>query len=30
MSVALDNEKALEVLAEHLDVQFIAQENELT
>jgi CMP/dCMP kinase len=24
-SVALDNEKALEVLAEHLDVQFIAQ-----
>jgi cytidylate kinase len=24
--VALDNEKALEVLAEHLDVQFIAQE----
>lgn len=25
-SVALDNEKALEVLAEHLDVQFIAQE----
>ncbi len=28
-SVALDNEKALEVLAEHLDVQFVAQENEL-
>lgn len=28
-SVALDNEKALEVLAEHLDVQFIAQENDL-
>src|SRR6187401_721406 len=28
-SVALDNEKALEVLAEHLDVQFIAQENTL-
>lgn len=28
-SVALDNEKALEVLAEHLDVQFIAQENNL-
>ncbi|MBV9575667.1 MAG: (d)CMP kinase [Gammaproteobacteria bacterium] len=28
-SVALDNEKALEVLAEHLDVQFIAQENQL-
>lgn len=27
-SVALDNEKALEVLAEHLDVQFIAKENE--
>lgn len=26
-SVALDNEKALEVLAEHLDVQFIAQKN---
>lgn len=26
-SVALDNEKALEVLAEHLDVQFIAQES---
>lgn len=26
-SVVLDNEKALEVLAEHLDVQFIAQEN---
>lgn len=26
-SVAVDNEKALEVLAEHLDVQFIAQEN---
>lgn len=25
--VALDNEKALEVLAEHLDVQFIAQES---
>lgn len=25
--VALDNERALEVLAEHLDVQFIAQEN---
>lgn len=25
--VALDNEKALEVLAEHLDVQFIAQKN---
>lgn len=25
-SVALDNEKALDVLAEHLDVQFIAQE----
>lgn len=25
--VAFDNEKALEVLAEHLDVQFIAQEN---
>ncbi|OGT43449.1 MAG: cytidylate kinase [Gammaproteobacteria bacterium RIFCSPHIGHO2_12_FULL_37_34] len=29
-SVALDNEKALNVLAEHLDVQFIAQENNLT
>src|ERR1700751_243318 len=28
-SVALDNEKALEVLAEHLDVQFIAQESSL-
>lgn len=28
-SVALDNEKALEVLGEHLDVQFIAQENHL-
>lgn len=28
-SVALDNEEALEVLAEHLDVQFIAQENNL-
>lgn len=28
-SVALDNEKALEVLAEHLDVQFHAQENKL-
>jgi cytidylate kinase len=27
-SVALDNEKVLEVLAEHLDVQFIAQESE--
>lgn len=27
--VALDNEKALEVLAEHLDVQFIAQESKL-
>lgn len=27
-SVALDNEKALEVLGEHLDVQFIAQEND--
>lgn len=27
--VALDNEKALEVLAEHLDVQFLAQESEL-
>lgn len=27
--VKLDNEKALEVLAEHLDVQFIAQENNL-
>jgi cytidylate kinase len=27
-SVAVDNEKALEVLAEHLDVQFIAQESE--
>jgi CMP/dCMP kinase len=26
-SVVLDNEKSLEVLAEHLDVQFIAQEN---
>jgi cytidylate kinase len=26
-SVALDNEKALQVLAEHLDVQFIAQES---
>lgn len=26
--VALDNEKALEVLGEHLDVQFIAQEND--
>lgn len=26
-SVAFNNEKALEVLAEHLDVQFIAQEN---
>ncbi|VVC76063.1 Cytidylate kinase [Aquicella siphonis] len=29
-SVALDNEKALEVLAEHLDVQFIAQENRVS
>lgn len=29
-SVALDNERALEVLAEHLDVQFVAQENALT
>jgi cytidylate kinase len=28
-SVALENEKALEVLAEHLDVQFLAQENKL-
>lgn len=28
-SVALDNEVALQVLAEHLDVQFIAQENNL-
>lgn len=28
-SVALENEKSLEVLAEHLDVQFIAQENDL-
>jgi cytidylate kinase len=28
-SVAFDNEKALEVLAEHLDVQFITQENNL-
>ncbi len=28
-SVMLDNEKALEVLAEHLDVQFIAQESKL-
>ena len=28
-SVALDNEKALEVLAEHLDVQFIAQKSNL-
>lgn len=27
--VALDNEKALEVLGEHLDVQFIARENNL-
>jgi len=27
-SVALDNEKALEVLAEHLDVQFIVQESQ--
>ena len=27
-SVALDNEKALEVLGEHLDVQFIAQDND--
>src|ERR1700730_17429644 len=27
-SVALDNEKALEVLAEHLDVQFTARESE--
>lgn len=27
-SVALDNEQALEVLAEYLDVQFIAQEND--
>jgi cytidylate kinase len=27
--VALDNEKALEVLGEHLDVQFAAQENSL-
>jgi len=27
--VKLDNEKALEVVAEHLDVQFIAQENSL-
>lgn len=27
--VALDNEKALEVLAEHLDVQFIAKESHL-
>src|SRR5580658_47096 len=26
--VAFDNEKALEVLAEYLDVQFIAQESE--
>jgi cytidylate kinase len=29
-NVALDNEKVLEVLAEHLDVQFIAQENKLS
>src|SRR3990167_8341920 len=29
-SVALDNEKALEVLAEHLDVQFIAQKSKLS
>jgi len=29
-SVALDNEKALEVLAEHLDVQFFAQESNLS
>ncbi|HLB41574.1 MAG TPA: (d)CMP kinase [Gammaproteobacteria bacterium] len=28
-SVAVDNEKALNVLAEHLDVQFIAQDNHL-
>jgi len=28
-SVAFNNEKALEVLAEHLDVQFIARENKL-
>lgn len=28
-SVALDNEAALEVLAEHLDVQFVAQKNNL-
>jgi CMP/dCMP kinase len=28
-SVALDNEKALEVLAEHLDVQFLVQESNL-
>jgi len=28
-SVVLDNEKVLEVLAEHLDVQFLARENEL-
>src|SRR3990167_10344158 len=28
-SVALDNEEALEVLAEYLDVQFIAQESNL-
>lgn len=28
-SVGLDNEKVLEVLAEHLDVQFIARESEL-
>ncbi len=28
-SVDLDNEKALEVLGEHLDVQFIAQENSM-
>ncbi|TAK75086.1 MAG: (d)CMP kinase [Gammaproteobacteria bacterium] len=29
-SVALGNEEALKVLAEHLDVQFIAQENKLS
>lgn len=28
-NVALDNETALEVLGEHLDVQFVAQENDL-
>jgi CMP/dCMP kinase len=29
-SVALDNEKALEVLGEHLDVQFVVQESQST